>query len=310
MRVQLSAGDGDQLELVDQATGPGLAMLNDLQLEPGTWYLSVVRQGADPVPFDLRASLEPEPFDPEPNETMATAAALADGDEIRGRLGRTDADEDTYRLSVPAGEPQLRDVVLEWTGGPDRRLCLLDADGRDVVCRSGDGEAALLDLLLDPGEHYFSVDGSEDPEAPYRLRVETTGAPASDYEAEPNDDFSSASPFTAELGVRGRSSREDPDFHRVDIEGEAQLWRVQASGPELERLSWIRGGGEVLAATPDEDGVAQLVDLYLVPGRHLLPRAHAGRRLPPGDDAPRTARSRRRARAQQRAGPGPGLRHR
>ncbi len=270
MRVQLSAGDGDQLELVDQATGPGLAMLNDLQLEPGTWYLSVVRQGADPVPFDLRASLEPEPFDPEPNETMATAVALADGDEIRGRLGRTDADEDTYRLSVPAGEPQLRDVVLDWTGGPDRRLCLLDADGRDVVCRSGDGEAALLDLLLDPGEHYFSVDGSEDPEAPYRLRVDTTGPPASDYEAEPNDDFSSASPFSAELGVRGRSSREDPDFHRVDIEGEAQLWRVEASGPELERLSWIRGGAEVLAATPDEDGMAQLVDLYLVPGRHLF----------------------------------------
>ncbi|MEX1336167.1 MAG: VWA domain-containing protein [Candidatus Limnocylindrales bacterium] len=269
MRVQLSGGDEGPAELVDQATGPSLAMLNDLRLEPGTWYLSVVRQGADPVPFELRARPEPEAFDPEPNATMATAVALADGDEIRGRLGRTDLDEDLYRLSVPSGEPTMRDVVLEWSGGPDRRLCLLDEEGRDVVCRSGEGVAALFDLLLDRGEHYFAVDGSEDADAPYRLRVEPGGPPPADGETEPNDDVTSASPFEARLGVRGRSSREDPDFHRVDITGDPQLWRVQASGDELERLSWIRGGVEVMAATP-EDGAARLVDLYLVPGRHVF----------------------------------------
>ena len=270
MQVDLSRSDGDRLERIDRTSGSGLAYLNDLALDPGTWFITVVRRGDEGVPFELRTLPEPESFDPEPNDAIETAAVLEDGDVVRGRLGRTDQDEDLYRLTVPATAAQLRDITLEWSGESGRRLCLRNDEDRDLKCAAGQGSAELLDLLFEPGDHYVSVSGSEDAAAPYELAVVGAGPPARDYEAEPNDDDVSASPFRAELGVRGRSSREDVDFHRVDIETGPQLWQVRATGAELDRLSWVRGGQEVLAATPDGNGMAQLTDLYLVPGRHVF----------------------------------------
>jgi len=242
MRLELSAGNAERLERVDRTLGQGRAALHDLALDPGSWYITVEGVGGGPVAFGLGALLEPERFDPEPNDDIATAAAIEDGGGLRGRLGRTDQDEDVYRLTVPAGEPQVRDITLQWSGEVARRLCLRNDEGRDRKCASGEGSSALLGLLLDPGDHFLAVGGSEDASLPYDLQVERLGAPAADVEAEPNDDVFTASPFEADLGTSGRSSRDDPDFHRVDIGGEPQLWSVRATGTELDRLSWVRGG--------------------------------------------------------------------
>lgn len=128
----------------------------------------------------------------------------------------------------------------------------------------------MPDLLLSSGSYYLWVRGSADEEAGYTLRVDQVGTRAPDREAEPNDDFERASAFDAALGVEGSSSLQDVDFHRVSIEGEPQLWSVRATGPQLDRLSWVRGhGDDVAVATPQEEGGAvELNDLYLVPGEH------------------------------------------
>lgn len=172
---------------------------------------------------------------------------------------------------MPPGPPILREVDLAWSGGPERQLCLLGPDGRDLACRSGSGRATLRDLLLEPGDHYFEVRGRTDPAATYEIGLQVTGAPRPGHETEPNDTPSTAMPLGPELGVTGRSDPDDRDHFSLEVEGEPQIWRVDATGEDIDFLVWLKPDGTELARTRTTDeGSASLVDLLLAPGRHVF----------------------------------------
>ena len=44
--------------------------------------------------------------------------------------------------------------------------------------------------------------------------------------------------------------RLDYDFHVVDIEGEPQLWRIDASGPMVDQLALVRQGADIACPEP------------------------------------------------------------
>jgi hypothetical protein len=114
-----------------------------------------------------------------------------------------------------------------WRSDAHRTLCLLDAADERLTCRHGVGGLVLENLLLRPGEHTLEVSGRPDPADPYLMRVDVTSAPAADFEAEPNDDYATATDLDPDLGMRGRGGDEDADHFHLHTEGEPQLWSMR-----------------------------------------------------------------------------------
>ena len=299
VRSELSDAEGAALE---RSSGGGRAALFDLALPPADYIITLSAGGGEAHRVKLATSLEPERFDPEPNDSPDTAAAIADGEVITGRLARVATDDDLFELVVPADDAVLRDVSLTWDGEKERQLCLLDQDGGDRQCRRVAAGDVLTDLALEPGAHRFRVRGNVEEQAAYELSVTATGPREADYETEPNDEVATASAFDPELGTRGRSTRYDWDSHAVTIEGEPQLWTVTMAGDQVDQLLWVRSGDVLAASQPGCRGEpAVLDDIILVPGTHrfrvracdsdyslsmtpLGPRDPEGEREPNGDE--------------------------
>ncbi|MFV2063546.1 MAG: hypothetical protein ACC726_08525, partial [Chloroflexota bacterium] len=240
--------------VIDRSWGWGQAELFDLELEPGAYLIQVEGSSPETLPYRVRTALQDETFDPEPNDTSDQAVKLEDGAVVQGRLARTDSDVDRYRISVPPGSTDLADIRLEWSADVGRQLCLLDADGRDLTCRSGNAGTALLDVRLKP-EYLLEVRGAPDPDADYVLRVGPRVEGRPDYEAEPNDVPALASPLDLGLGISGRSAPTDTDFLRATVEGDPQLWRIEVTGPDLDLFYWVNAdGAELESADLVDDG--------------------------------------------------------
>jgi len=286
---------------LDGARTVGEAAVRDLLLAQGEYLVRVHSGGADPLPYSLRAEPQDEAFDAEPNDD-ANPRSIVDGVPAVGRLGRSGSDEDLYQLDIPSGDQALRDVRLTWPTTRQRMLCL-EEDGRRLVCHSDDdGDVDILDLALEPGAHLFEVSGASDPDAPYTLTIDASRSVAPDYEAEPNDAPQTAATFDLGLGIEGRGSSQDPDVFRATVSGETQLWQIAASGPGVQRLSWILPAGDELTfGRPEAPGdPARLDDLLLPPGDHyfrLYSRDEAAYTLsatplgPPEDDVEREPNS-------------------
>jgi len=266
VRLELHDADGQPL---DKASGPGRAALLDLELDAGDYRIVLQKGQGESDVVALSAAEEPETFDPEPNDTPLTAVPVEDDGAISGRLARTPGDIDHFDLVVTAGDASLRDVELSWPGELNRELCLLDDDGRARQCRKGAEGVTLTDLALEPGRHVFAVSGPTDEAAPYRFSATVTRERAPDFEAEPNDDYTVADTFTVEGGVAGRSDDRERDHHAVTIEGEPQLWRIEATGDQVADLTYVRGTAEIGRSASDCTGEpAVLDDLILAPGTH------------------------------------------
>ncbi len=261
-RIGLRDADGADLGRADAADR---AALFDLALEPGEYEITVERSD---FPFELTAFPEDERFDAEPNDDVALALPLADDVATTGRLARDTNDDDRYVLNVAAGDTQLRDIELIPTGEGSHKLCLRDSEDRDLQCRQGQGPQALTDLLLEPGMHQLHVSGTEDETASYELRVLPLGPRDMASEAEPNDLPIRATLVREGTTARGRVSRVDDDYLDFVVEGEPQLWNLEAEGM-LDEVRWVRGSREVASTRPACQATsAVLEDLYLGPGRH------------------------------------------
>jgi len=280
LRLQGPLTSGAQVTLLDAAgsilasaypNALGVSELADLRLPPGEHILNIYPSSSVSTPYSLVATLgELAGADPEPNSAVAAAVAIdAARPVVRGRLAAAD-NQDWYSLVVDdALAASLADIRLIWREGPSRRLCLNDADGNALQCRSGDRGVSLSGLRLAPGTVTLSVSGDPSASSPYLLRVDSTTAPAADFEAEPNDDTRTAS-IVVDQAIRAQFGPQDYDFFRVTTTGEPQLWQVDVTGTGIGSLRWVKADGTELGSGELTAGHAFLTDLYLIPGNHWL----------------------------------------
>lgn len=276
--LSLVGPDGAELASATQDAW-GATTLPDLALPAGTYTLVVLGSPADPTPYRLSAAIGPRVGEAEPNDRIANPLPLDPSAPLaRGRL-HPDWDRDQYLLTIPAGEaPVMRDIKLLGPADLRRSLCLTRPDGTTLQCRDGDGGAALRSLVLAPGDYLLNISGDADPDRPYVLRVDVTTGAVPDFEVEPNDDPSTATPFDPSITLRGLGDPGQNDMFRLTTSGQPQLWEVRLTGTDLERLTWIRADGWVLGESGISvaKDVAVLTDLYLVPGQHWFRAAGGG----------------------------------
>ena len=273
MYLSLEKPDGTVLTS-QGADNDGRASLTDLKLASGKYIVRVEPAADTPRPYVLTAAATSNVIgDPEPNDTAATAVPLDPSHTVaQGRIGRT-GDRDTYGLRVSDTlATTLLDIKLIWHSGLERRVCLLDASDAELGCRSGTQGVVLGNLLLPAGNYTIAVTGDPSLRDLYLLRVDTTSAPAPDFETEPNDSAALGSAWDPAVVMRGRMSVGDSDFFRVSVAGTPQLWQLDATGTNIERVEWVSADGTQLStAQVSADGTsATLVDMYLIPGDHWV----------------------------------------
>lgn len=114
----------------------------------------------------------------------------------------------------------------------------------------------------------------EEPALPPALAVEPHDFSATPGEVEPNDEVDQASAMTKEgeqWVARGRLAERDFDWYQFTVEGEPQLWLIEAVGPQVERLRYQNAAGEQKQGALQE-GSSQwtIAGLFLTPGHHWL----------------------------------------
>jgi Mg-chelatase subunit ChlD len=102
-------------------------------------------------------------------------------------------------------------------------------------------------------------------------------------EHEPNNKFAEAKPLGPDRMARGTLGKGDEDdFFVLTVEGEPQLWAVEVTGANFDRITILNSGGSRVAERHrdgDSDRIT-LANLYLMPGRHWL---HVNGNKKPGD---------------------------
>jgi hypothetical protein len=273
--IVLTKPSGDELARTTPEAD-GRTFLHDLALSPGKYLIEIGDNSgtSTPEPYVLTASEETgQASDPEPNNDPATAVALDPQQMIaQGRLSQS-GDRDDYRLRIDDQHAAtLLDIRLTWAAGPGRQLCVIDDAGNELACRRQDDADLLANLFLPVGDYTIDIAGDPDPTEPYLLRVSSSVAPQPDFETEPNDTPITASTWMAGVTMRGREAPGDVDYFKVTTAGAPQLFLLEASGTEIDKLDWYRrdgtdiGTGEVAA----DHSSASLEDMYLVPGDHWI----------------------------------------
>ena len=276
------------------------------------------RAAAGPTGYALSAApASGADWDAEPNDAPTQALAVAIGTPVAGRLAGP-RDLDQYAFTVP---PELAghqlDVGITSGASADRQVCVIRLADAVSRCRAGTGDITLSNELLAPGDYRCRWTGTRTSRRLHARghgRRAGRGGPRGGAERHRAD------------GVPVRPGRHDarsvrqrrPRLYRLPIAGEAQVWRLDATGDGIRSVTWVQPDGQVRGtADISADGTrASLWDMALVPGDHWIaietrgedytltmtplgPRAEGAEREPNNDranaepielDVPRTGR--------------------
>lgn len=269
--VTLEAALGSGSELV--VTGPGGAVmgrakvdatgnasLGSLGLAPGNYE---VRVSGAPV-FRLRAAAQGRRGDGvalEPNDTFEQATRFDPGTTMRGSLGG----RDYFRITVDEAAAALTwDLGLEATAELD--VWLSREDGTELMQRRRAREG-VTGLKLAEGAYQLLLYG--DAGTAYTLTLSQGAATAAGAEVEPNDTPANPTKLGKDGQVRGVLSHYDTDVFAFEVEGEAQLYRLQLISQGSAELAVLDGGGGVSASTSGEQRL-RLDNVLLLAGTHLI----------------------------------------
>lgn len=254
----------------------GHSRLRDLALDAGTYRISLQSAAAGrDTPYVLSARpMGPRGagFEEEPND-RGTPAPF-DG-QVVGHLDEGATANDHFALAPFVGgndSPDARhDLVFESDSPANRRMCLLDAEYREIQCRQGSGRIALSGLHLNDPELIGRITGASDPHESYRLGIQATGEFPANAEREPNGTWRAAAPLPVANAVRGHFDGQDTDVYRLVISGPPEYWRIQAIGRGLDRLSLRNGKGDPTVVRQAQGaGRIRLSQTYLLPGTHYI----------------------------------------
>ncbi|MCB9947241.1 MAG: VWA domain-containing protein [Rhodospirillaceae bacterium] len=250
----------------------GTVRLADLALGAGTYRVSAfgLPEGGGVAVRSVPAGPRRTDVEEEPNDDPDHAFALTPGTIVSGRLVGTVAtdDRDCFAVTIDAAAGGHRfDAVARTDGTADLRLDLIGDDGLPAQQRSHPAEVRLTDMVLAAGRRVICLAGALADDAGYSVTLEDRGAGTDGAEREPNDTPMTASTLSPEGSAFGTLADGDIDDFRLSVDGDSQLWRVQAAGDGLARLTLFDASG-----TPVVESIAE-------PGGSLL-------RLP---DTPLTA---------------------
>lgn len=284
--------DGSGAELAARAVdAEGRLRIPDMALSPGRYFVEVASSTEATAPYVLEATTAApaataggDVAEAEPNDTIAGATSVdvaVGSTSVAGRLATIadGTDTDMYRFAVDADTAgRLVDVKLFWRGGSTRELCLVDADGVELRCDTGDATVAFNDVVLDADDYGVTVSGVADADDPYLLRFDVTEEATSGFEAEPNETMEQATPmatngdddgFTAAGRLSGTEGA-DTDVFRFTVDGEPQLWEITATGEGVEAIDALDATGSAEFGGSLIDGAAVITDLFLLPGEHAV----------------------------------------
>jgi subtilisin-like proprotein convertase family protein len=164
----------------------------------------------------------------EPNDTTATANALAGTEAVVLGTINPAADVDYFSFTANAGDHVSVATMTQWSNGgsTDTNVSIIASDGTTVLENDNDSGsfsslASAISGTVIPaaGTYYVWVDGVSTTSTitPYHLHVRIlSGSPTA--EAEPNNDVANANPLPASGWVSGTiTATTDPDLFSVAL---------------------------------------------------------------------------------------------
>jgi outer membrane protein OmpA-like peptidoglycan-associated protein len=217
------------------ANPPALqAAAPELFLAEGKYLIGLSASGGK-GDYRIMAAQAPNvgPAATEPNHSADRAANLGVDLAAHGVL---QGSEDFYAWSVDQQSARRRwTVKARIPLGAAATLELRRADGAAIVARSSpspDGELALFDLALSPGEYRIRLSPAVAVPTPYALRIVSEGPRSPSHEEEPNDTVANANPLTLGHPIGGRiANAGDVDVFALPIGDVKQRVDVQLSQP-------------------------------------------------------------------------------
>jgi Mg-chelatase subunit ChlD len=203
----------------------------------------------------------------EPDDGRDFAQDLPLGGVMSGTLDARGSvrDTDTYALPADTASHWLR---LTAPVGQKIDYQLHNAAGTKIKAGRADNEiniqpfVATEDLVL-------SISGAVG--AKYEVAYIPDPVALAGGEVEPNDTIETASIWDASGPIAGQLDADDTDFLRVDLDAPPQLWRVQADGEGVTRLTVYDVDDAVISerrGTGNE--LLRISNLYMIPGRYTV----------------------------------------
>ena len=266
--------DADGKKLVQAKTDrSGKFSMPDLGLEKGIYAIEL--EGGDSSVIRTLSILaigqRIEGGESEPNDRWELANRVDLSKPVHGRAAK-DNDYDYFRFSLSGQEEGFtRTIKLDGAEGMKYELCLLDSDKEVMQCREALGNNALVDLSLNAGDYGLYVARSK-KDAEYTLSMQQGAPHKAIAETEPNDKFAFAGAMNAKRIVKGRFAGKDTDYYRFTVSGAPQLWRIQAVGDGISRVSLVDAKGSAISQLDVSSGVrrARMSNLFLLPGTHHI----------------------------------------
>ncbi|MBX3143261.1 MAG: VWA domain-containing protein [Trueperaceae bacterium] len=217
----------------------------------GTVWLRLERQGQRSSGAEV-----------EPNDTSDTATALLPDTELRGTFDGNDY----YRFDIGSRQGATTWRLVVTTTGAEEFDFYLEDGSRTNLAQHRASEGFERTYTLPPGTYFLRFNGRQ---GEYLVALNQAAVPGAGTELEPNDvpalatKLNPAELMSATLEGRGR------DLFSLDIEGEAQLYRLQVIGAGVNRMRVLTADENVFAEVRG-DGRLRIDDLVLLPGVHLI----------------------------------------
>ena len=270
--VFLKDGSGKKLA---QATTDrsGKFSMPDLGLEKGDYPIELTGSDGNVIrTLSIRATGQRVAGDEaEPNDRWELANRVDLSKAVHGRAGK-DNDYDYFRFSL-SGENanDTRTIKLDGMEGMSYELCLMDSNKEIMQCRTAKTRIALVDLSLNSGDYGLYIARSK-KDAEYTLSMEQGAPHKAIQESEPNDKFAYSGAMNARRIAKGRFAGKDTDYYRFTVSGDPQLWRIQAVGDGISRITLVdaKGSGKYQLDVPSGTRRARLSNVFLLPGTHYV----------------------------------------
>jgi len=170
--------------------------------------------------------------------------------------------------------------AIDADGDIDRgfEVCLGEIGGRDPVCRNGPAQALFQDMQLAEGDYYLRLRPGRrlDEPTPVELLLRRTAPPTAHQAVEPNDDPDWSAPLRPDQPLTGHFGVARSAWFELLVTGSPQLWRLQADGENLDRLTIQRANVRGILAEQrrgrraQDPGMMRLDQTLLTPGQYRI----------------------------------------